>query len=83
MDDQRWVVLGLAHPRASWFSQLAKWATTAAVPIDFVKCVSANEVRARLSGGRAYSALLIGGDVVGLDRDLVASATSTGAAVLV
>jgi hypothetical protein len=83
MDDQRWVVLGLAHPRASWFSQLAKWATTAAVPIDFVKCVSANEVRARLSGGRAYSALLIGGDVVGLDRDLVDSATSTGAAVLV
>lgn len=83
MDDQRWVVLGLAHPRASWFSQLAKWATTAAVPIEFVKCVSANEVRARLSGGRAYSALLVGGDVVGLDRDLVDSATSTGAAVLV
>ena len=83
MNDERWVVLGLAHPRAGWFSQLAKWATTAAVPIDFVKCVSADEVRARLSGGRAYSALLVGGDVVGLDRDLVDSATSIGAAVLV
>jgi len=83
MSEDRWVVLGLAHPRAGWFSQLAKWSTTAAVPIDFVKCVSADEVRARLSGGRAYSALLVGGDVVGLDRDLVDATTSTGAAVLV
>ncbi len=83
MSDERWVVLGLAHPRAGWFSQLAKWSTTAAVPVDFVKCVSADEVRARLSGGRAYSALLVGGDVVGLDRDLIDATTTTGAAVIV
>ncbi len=83
MSDERWVVLGLAHPRAGWFSQLAKWATTAAVPVDFVKCVSADEVRARLNSGRSFSALLVGGDVVGLDRDLVDATTSTGAAVLV
>ncbi|MEM9522092.1 MAG: hypothetical protein AAGA37_22480 [Actinomycetota bacterium] len=79
----RWVVLGLAHPRAGWFSELARWSTAAAIPVDFVKCVSPDEVRARLTGGRAYSALLIGGDVAGLDRDLVDTTRTTGAAVIV
>jgi len=83
MTDERWVVLGLAHPRAGWFSELARWSTTAAIPVDFVKCVSPHEVRARLAGGRAYSALLVGGDVVGLDRDLVDSVRTAGAAVIV
>jgi len=80
---QRWVVLGLAHPRADWFSELARWATSAAVPIDFVKCMSANEVSVRLSAGRAYSALLVGDRVSGLDRDLVDSASAAGTAVIV
>ena len=83
MSDDRWVVLGLAHPRAGWFSELARWSTAAAIPVDFVKCVSPDEVRARLTGGRAYSALLIGGDVGGLDRDLVDATRTTGAAVIV
>lgn len=83
MSDDRWVVLGLAHPRAGWFSELARWSTAAAIPVDFVKCVSPDEVRARLAGGRAYSALLIGGDVAGLDRDLVDATRTTGAAVIV
>ena len=83
MTDDRWVVLGLAHPRAGWFGDLARWSTTAAIPVDFIKCVSADEVRARLSGGRSYSALLVGGDTTGLDRDLVDSVRSAGAAVLV
>ncbi|MEM8705653.1 MAG: hypothetical protein AAGE98_04305 [Actinomycetota bacterium] len=83
MSDDRWVVLGLAHPRAGWFSELARWSTAAAVPVDFVKCVSADEVRARLTGGRPYSALLVGGDVSGLDRDLVDTTRTAGAAVVV
>lgn len=83
MTDERWVVLGLAHPRAAWFSALARWATSAAIPVDFVKCVSANEVRARLRSGRTFSALLVGGDVSGLDRDLVAAATAAEVSVVV
>jgi hypothetical protein len=83
MTVDRWVVLGLAHPRAGWFSELARWSTTAAIPVDFVKCVSPHEVKARLAGGRAYSALLVGGDVAGLDRDLVDCVRSSGAAVIV
>lgn len=83
MTDDRWVVLGLAHPRASWFSELAKWSTAATVPVDFIKCVSADEARARLAGGRAYSALLVGSDAIGLDRDLVDATVTAGAAVIV
>lgn len=83
MSGDRWVVLGLGHPRAGWFSELSRWSTAAAIPVDFVKCVSADEVRARLRGGRAYSALLVGGDVVGFDRDLVDSVRSVGACVIV
>ncbi len=83
MTDDRWVVLGLAHPRAGWFGELSRWSTTAAIPVDFVKCVSPDEVRARLTGGRAYSALLVGSDVVGLDRDLVDRVRENGAAVIV
>jgi MinD-like ATPase involved in chromosome partitioning or flagellar assembly len=83
MTDERWVVLGLGHPRADWFSNVAKWATTAAIPVDFVKCVSANEARVRLGSGRAYSALLVGADVSGFDRDLAESARNSGSSVIV
>ncbi|MEZ5243915.1 MAG: hypothetical protein R2707_02370 [Acidimicrobiales bacterium] len=83
MNDDRWVVLGLGHPRAAWFSDMAKWSTTAAIPVDFVKCVSASEARIRLQGGRSYSALLVGADVSGFDRDLIESARTGGATVIV
>lgn len=83
MSNERWVVLGLAHPRAHWFSELARWATTAAAPIEFVKCMSAQEARVRLSSGRAHSALLVGDRASGFDRDLVESARSVGTAVIV
>jgi len=83
MSSERWVVLGLAHPRAQWFSELARWATTAAAPIEFVKCMSAQEARVRLGSGRAHSALLVGDRASGFDRDLVESARSVGTAVIV
>lgn len=79
----RWLVLGFGHPRARWFSRLAHWATAAAVPVEFVKCISADEVRARIAGGRTYSALLVGGNVSGFDRDLVHAGAASGAAVIV
>lgn len=83
MSDDRWVVLGLSHPRARWFSRLSQWSTAAAVPVDFIKCISTDEVLARLNSGRPYSALLVGGDVVGLDRDLIDSVRIAGATVIV
>lgn len=83
MTGERFVVLGLASPRSGWFRELATWATAAAVPVDFIKCLSIDEVHTRLAGGRPYSALLIGADVLGLDRDLVDAAATAGTGVIV
>jgi len=48
-----------------------------------VKCLSAEELRARLAGGRAFSALLIDAAVAALDRDLVDATQRCGCAVVV
>jgi hypothetical protein len=71
---ERWVLLGLAPARSPWFRDLSQWATSATIAAEFVKCVSAEEVRARLSSGRAHSALLVEASLAGFDRDLVAAA---------
>ncbi|MGH9111734.1 MAG: hypothetical protein ACRDZN_05480, partial [Acidimicrobiales bacterium] len=82
MATERYVVLGLAQARAGWFGDVARWATTAALPVDFVKVVSVEELRARLRSGRAFSALLIDGALPALDRDLVEVAGAHGCAVV-
>jgi hypothetical protein len=80
---ERYVLLGLAPPRAPWFESVARWATSAAIAAEFVKCVSADEVRVRLSSGRRYSALLVDATVPSLDRDLVDCAIESLAPVIV
>jgi MinD-like ATPase involved in chromosome partitioning or flagellar assembly len=82
MATDRYVVLGLARARAAWFGQVARWATAAALPIDFVKTVSGEEVRARLRSGRPFSALLVDGGLAALDRDLIDLAGRNGCAVI-
>ena len=79
----RYVLLGLAPPRAAWFRDVAQWANTGVIPAEFVKCLSAEEVRARLSSGRPFSALLIDATLPSLDRDLIDTARADGSAVLV
>ncbi len=80
---ERYVLLGLARPRADWFRRVGQWSTSAVIPAEFVRCVSAEELRARLGSGRPFSALLIDGDLPALDRDLLAAARAAGCAVLV
>jgi hypothetical protein len=82
MATDRYVVLGLARARAAWFGQVAGWATAAALPVDFVKAVSGEEVRARLRSGRPFSALLVDGGLAALDRDLIELAGRHGCAVI-
>src|SRR6476469_3774906 len=76
----RYTLLGLAQPRSAWFAELGRWATSGTVPADFVRCVSAEEVRARLTSARPYSALLVDARANGLDRDLVDAAHAAGCA---
>jgi CO dehydrogenase nickel-insertion accessory protein CooC1 len=78
----RYVVLGLARVRAPWFGDVARWATSAALPVDFVKVVSGEEARARLRSGRPFSALLVDAGLAALDRDLVELAWQHGCVVI-
>ena len=79
----RYVVLGLAPARSAWFQEVARWATSAVLPVEFVKCVSIEELRVRLASGRAFSAVLVDAAVAGVDRDLADRARAAGCAVLV
>ncbi len=82
MASERYVVLGLAQVRSVWFREVARWTTSASLPVEFVKAMSLEEVRVRLRSGRGYSALLIDDSVTGLDRDVVSLALEAGCAVV-
>jgi len=71
VSDERYVLLGLAPARAGWFRDLTRWTTAAALPAELVKCVSVEEVRARLASRRRWSMLLVDAAAAGFDRDLV------------
>jgi hypothetical protein len=81
--DERFVLLGLARPRATWFGDVSRWATSASIAADFVKCVSAEELRARLRSGRRWSAVLVDGTMPSVDRDLLAVIRDAGCAAIV
>jgi hypothetical protein len=83
MAAERFVLLGLAQVRSAWFRDLSRWATSASLPVEFLKAMSVEEVRVRLRSGRGYSALLIDDSIAGLDRDLVDLALEVGCAVVV
>ena len=83
MAGERYVTLGLARVRAPWFTEVARWATSGSLAMDFVKTVSADEVRARLESGRPFSALLVDGGIPGIDRDLLEAARERGCAAIV
>jgi MinD-like ATPase involved in chromosome partitioning or flagellar assembly len=83
MATDRYVVLGLALPRSPWFRAVAHWATAGSLPVEFVKCVSVEDLAARLRSGRTFSALVVDGAVPGLDRDVVDQARRAGCAVVV
>lgn len=83
MSAERYVVLGLAHVRAPWFVDVARWATSGTLPVEFVKCVSAEELRSRVASGRPFSAALLDGRLPAVDRDLLATLVSADIAPLV
>ena len=83
MATPRYVLLGLAGARSTWFRDVAQWTNASMIPSEFVKCVSGEEARARLSGTRVFSALLVDAALPALDRDLVELAQNAGCAVIV
>ncbi len=83
MATDRFVLLGLARPRVEWFRAVGQWATSAAIPAEFLKCVSVEELRARLQSGRTFSAVLLDGGMASVDRDILEVARDAGCVVLV
>jgi hypothetical protein len=83
MQGERYVVLGLAHPRAAWFRTVAQWAHASSIPVELVKCLSAEELRARASSGRVFSAVIVDARVPALDRDLLDEMSRAGCPTLV
>ncbi len=83
MSGDRYVLLGLAPARADWFDAVAQWSNSAAIAAEFIKCVSVEEVRARLASGRRHSALLVDAASPALDRDLVHTAGEASTPVVV
>lgn len=80
---ERYVVLGLATSRSRWFTEVARWATSGALPVEFVKCIAPEEMRVRLASGRPFSALLVDAATGAVDRDLLDVAAAHGVVVLV
>jgi len=83
MNRDRFVVLGVAPARAPWFRAVGQWAHAASVPVEFLKCLSPEEVRARLGSGQPFSALLADAGVPAVDRDLLSAAARADCAVVV
>ena len=83
MARERYVLLGVAPARAPWFTEVGRWATSAAIPAEFIRCVSIAELRARLASGRRFSALLLDGQLSGVDRDVLAAAAELDVPVIV
>ncbi len=83
MAAERFVVLGLARPRSAWFVEVGRWAASAAIPVEFLRCVSGEELRSRLASGRAFSCALLDGGLSAVDRDLLYAVREAGAAALV
>lgn len=83
MTGDRYVLLGLAPARSGWFDSLSQWAMSASIAAEFVKCVSVEEMLARLASGRQHSALLIDSGSPAFDRDLVDVCRAHGTPVIV
>ncbi|MGH8884806.1 MAG: hypothetical protein ACRDYX_06470 [Egibacteraceae bacterium] len=83
MRGERYVLLGLARARSEWFRSVALWATASAIPAEFSKCVSAEELRTRLQSGRSFSAALLDGTLPATDRDLIAAVREAGCVPIV
>lgn len=83
MAAERYVLLGLGTTRSTWFTEVARWATVGSIPADFVKCISGEELRVRLTSGRRFSALVVDAATDTVDRDLLDAAARQQVAVFV
>ncbi len=78
----RLVALGCAPVGVTWLRDVARWASTGALPAELVRCVGADDLSDRLAEGRRWSVLVVDLATPGVDRDLIGEATSIGVPVI-
>ena len=83
MNSDRFGVIGLARARSDWFARVGHWASSGVLAVDFVKSLSAQEVRRRLQADRSISAVITEPGAPGFDRSLAAEIVSGGVALIV
>jgi MinD-like ATPase involved in chromosome partitioning or flagellar assembly len=76
---ERHAIAALAHPRAQWPTTLARWATSGAVPVELLTCLSSDELTAAFAAGRRLSAVLLDGASSRVDEHLVSEIRDCGA----
>ena len=79
----RYLLVGLARAREPWFTLVSQWASSAILGAEFVKCLSASELAARLDNSPLISAVLLDAAAAGVDRDLIALAAARGSVVAI
>ena len=83
MNSERFGVIGLARARSDWFARVGHWASSGVLAVDFVKSLSAQEVRRRLQADSSISAVITEPGAPGFDRSLAAEIVSGGVALIV
>ncbi|MEX1218714.1 MAG: hypothetical protein WEA11_09385 [Acidimicrobiales bacterium] len=83
METEHFILLGVARPRTQWLTDIGQWSTSSMLPIEFIRCVSVDEVRARLLTDRRHSAVLLGEDCAGVDRDVLEAARDAKCAPII
>lgn len=83
MRSSRFSILALARPRSAWLAELTRWTGSGIIGTDLVRCVSADEIRARLTSMRRFSAVMFDEHSLGVDRDLLAACTDASCASIV
>lgn len=73
--DERFVLIAVGRGREPWLTELGRWSTSGAAPVDVLRCLGGDEALATLGSGRRASALLVDARSA-LDRDLVAAAAA-------
>lgn len=79
----QYVVVGVSRAREQWASDLTRWATSGAAPIEFIQCLTVDEALVVLGTGRRVSALMVTARGPGAERELIDTAASLGAPTIV
>ncbi|MGB3412827.1 MAG: hypothetical protein WBA45_16730 [Microthrixaceae bacterium] len=62
---------------------MTRWSTSSVIPVDYMKAITSDEVRAILGSGRQVSALIADASVPGVDRELISLAVESESIVIV